>query len=56
MSKVSAEPALDLPALVAFVAAHEQPREDDLHHWITRHMWLSGVYYGVMATVRVLCF
>lgn len=42
---------MDLPRLVAFVAAHERPHLDDLHHWITTHMYISGVYYGIMATV-----
>ncbi len=42
---------MNVEALLNFVAAHEAPRLQDLQTWLTQHMYLSGLYYGVMATV-----
>ena len=45
--------ALDKEAVLAFVAAHEsEAAKEDLQYWLTTHMYLTGLYYGLMTTVR----
>jgi hypothetical protein len=44
--------ALNTKAVLAFVAAHESEAvKEDLQYWLTTHMYLTGLYYGMMTTV-----
>jgi nitric oxide reductase large subunit len=46
--------AMDVQKLCAFVKKHEEPRLDSLLHWMTEHMYLTGLYYGIMLSVSHL--
>eukprot|EP00045_Choanoeca_perplexa_P016207 m.215471 g.215471 ORF g.215471 m.215471 type:complete len:316 (-) comp17199_c0_seq2:1931-2878(-) len=39
---------LDVLKLCKFVKKHEEPNLDSLLHWMTEHMYLTGLYYGIM--------